>query len=871
MKPTPIHTVIVDGPLAMRMRRLDAAREGATGRQVLTLPLLAARLAGGFLTPATREVLYPAIRLALEAGGYQDIEEVTTRPGMPAAVLAALRDWWDAGSPEGLPDNARLRDFALLERRVREALPAGALAPPDLVAAALKRVHLAPRLVGPITIEDVPTVGPQWRPLVLQLTQVVPVRWLCAAHSNKEWFTGDVENRSSRDARLASADVCADPSSEAREALRWARSTIADGGVAPSDIAIVAASPAGWDDTFLVLAREADLPLHFSHGVPALATREGQACAAVADVLLRGLSQERVRLLFARVPLLRDQVPLDWAKGLRRGAGLTTPELWRHALSHARSERADGAAVEQALLPILELLARGIAAAEDAGARLLRGATLALWQDALRMAPPQAIELSLQALRVSDGRDPGNSIVWGPARHLTASPRKYVRLIGLNAGAWPRRVVGGALLPEHLLGDIRLPSSDVSDEDRTAFDIIVGQSKEYTLSRADRGATGARQAPSILWSQDHGRAIGRSAIPRHAFSESDRLFARPADAGKDMQIRSSRACWKAWNDNESHTRHDGLISSEHPLVTAALQEVQSTTSLRRMLCDPLGFIWEYVLHWQEPILDPRPLSLAPRAFGELVHALIAGVLRDGAPASEGDIDNALREEAKRLEYLWPISRAVPPDLLWRDTIKLACELAARGLKEALGEPRGKSWTELVFGRTVEGQHPWTSLAPVQIGESGLTFWGRIDRLDEEAHRGAATITDYKAGAVPRRKRPVIFDRGTELQRVFYALAASRLLPDVRFVESRLVYLKDEPPVSLVLADEQLAAAVEQAVSFATAAADLQRSGRIAPGPEPEFFEPLSLGLPADVEAYRRLKQRQFALANSRLASLWSSA
>ena len=40
-----IHSVVVDGPLALRMQRLDAAREGATGRQILTLPLLAARLA----------------------------------------------------------------------------------------------------------------------------------------------------------------------------------------------------------------------------------------------------------------------------------------------------------------------------------------------------------------------------------------------------------------------------------------------------------------------------------------------------------------------------------------------------------------------------------------------------------------------------------------------------------------------------------------------------------------------------------------------------------------------------------------------------------------------------------------------------------
>lgn len=871
MKLTPIHTVIVDGPLALRMRRLDAAREGATGRQVLTLPLLAARLAGGFFAPTSREFLYPAIRMALDAGGYEDLAEVTTLPGMPAAVLAALRDWWDAGATESLPVNARLRDFALLEGRVREALPPGILAPPDLVDAALKRVHLAPRLVGPVTIEDVQGVAPVWRPLVLQLIRLVPVRWIAAEQSNRKWFTGEVESRPRGVAELVSADVCADPRSEAREALRWARSRIAEAGVAPCDIAITATSPAGWDDAFLILAREAGLPVHFTHGVPALSTREGQGCAALADILLRGLSQGRVRLLFARVPALRDEIPADWAKGLRRGAGLTTVELWRNALAHARSERADGEEAENALLPILELLAKGISAAEDAGTRLFRGAMLALWRDALRMAPPQAIELSLQALRVSDGREPGNSIVWGPARQLAASPRKYVRLIGLEATAWPRRAIEQALLPEHLLGDLRLPSSRISEEDRTDHDIIVGQSDEYTLSRADRGATGSRQAPSILWRRDRERIVSRSAIPRHAFSESDRLYARPADAGQDPQVRSSRACWKAWNNSDRHTPHDGLVRSSHSLVAAALQEVQSTTSLRRMLCDPLGFLWEYALRWRETSLDAQPLALDPRSFGELVHALIAGVLREGAPRTREGIDIALMEEAKRLKEIWPISRAVPPELLWRHTIQLACERAFNALSEALGEPRGRTWTELAFGEDDGRPHPWTSLAPVQVGESGLTFRGRIDRLDEDQARGAVTITDYKVGAAPRRKREIVFDRGAELQRVFYALAASRLLPDARHLESRLVYLKDEPPVTLVLSDEQLAGAMEQAISYATAAAQLQHSGRIAPGPEPEFFDPLSVALPANVEAYRRLKQRQFAQANEPLAKLWRSA
>ena len=364
--------MVVDGPLALRMRRLDAAREGATGRQVLTLPLLAARLAGGFIGPATQEILYPVIRQALDAGGYEDIDKVSQLPGMPVAVLSALRDWWDMEVSASLPDNARLRDFVLLERRVRGTLPSGMLSPPDLTKTALERLHFAPKLVGAVTIQDVPDIKAVWRPLIQALCDVVPVRWIGSQHSGRDWFAGEIETRPSGAASLLSADLCADPRSEVREALRWARALVTAGKASPDEIAISAASPAAWDDAFLVLSREAGLPVHFTHGIPALATREGQACAALADILLRGLSQERVRLLFARLPRspAKESLPSDWAKGLRRSAALTSPGLWRHALEQARGERVNGDLAERALLPVLDDLARGIASADVVGRRL---------------------------------------------------------------------------------------------------------------------------------------------------------------------------------------------------------------------------------------------------------------------------------------------------------------------------------------------------------------------------------------------------------------------------------------------------------------------------------------------------------------------
>jgi hypothetical protein len=47
------------------MFRVDAARSGANGVQVMTMGQLAGRLAGGFLQPIDPEKLQEAVRMAL--------------------------------------------------------------------------------------------------------------------------------------------------------------------------------------------------------------------------------------------------------------------------------------------------------------------------------------------------------------------------------------------------------------------------------------------------------------------------------------------------------------------------------------------------------------------------------------------------------------------------------------------------------------------------------------------------------------------------------------------------------------------------------------------------------------------------------------
>jgi hypothetical protein len=137
------------------------------------------------------------------------------------------------------------------------------------------------------------------------LTTMVPVVWVAGTRSPPAWLDKlkiDVrrEARSDPELRLFS---CATLQHEALEAFRWMRELIASGKARPEEIAIGAASPADFDDHMMALSADANIPIHFVHGVKAVTHRAGQTAAALAEALIKGISQERVRHLFA---LLHD-------------------------------------------------------------------------------------------------------------------------------------------------------------------------------------------------------------------------------------------------------------------------------------------------------------------------------------------------------------------------------------------------------------------------------------------------------------------------------------------------------------------------------------------------------------------------------------
>src|SRR5262245_61091332 len=113
-----IKTAIVEGSLAFQMRRAAAARANESGLQILSLPQLAARLAGGFTASVTAEHLEPAIQRALNDAGLIEFEHVRQLPGMTRAVARTLRKIWDADVDLGATGDAkhvRIRELAFIE------------------------------------------------------------------------------------------------------------------------------------------------------------------------------------------------------------------------------------------------------------------------------------------------------------------------------------------------------------------------------------------------------------------------------------------------------------------------------------------------------------------------------------------------------------------------------------------------------------------------------------------------------------------------------------------------------------------------------------------------------------------------------------
>jgi hypothetical protein len=263
-------TLVVHGRLAAREGRLAAARDARHGLQVMSFEQAAVRLAGGFVRPIDDESLRAAIQVVLPVTPMGELENIKALPGMIDAATDTLYKAWRAGIDLAAraADHPRLDAIARLEAAVLAELAPGMMRPVDIVAVATDRIAHAPAVIGPIEIIGLTELSPCWRPLLQALTTHIPVRWTAGPRTVPAWLEGTSAHvsRAPAEAPGIRAVSAATAYHEAIEAVRWVRSLLAS-GVAPSEIAVATASPADYDDHFLALRVDANIDLHFVHGI----------------------------------------------------------------------------------------------------------------------------------------------------------------------------------------------------------------------------------------------------------------------------------------------------------------------------------------------------------------------------------------------------------------------------------------------------------------------------------------------------------------------------------------------------------------------------------------------------------------------------
>jgi hypothetical protein len=885
-QPLARRTVVVADSFAQRARRLQAVRDGAHGTQVLLFEQLAARLAGGFCRPVDHDSLRAALRQVLPLAPLGELDSIKRLPGMMDAAAATLGKAWDAGIDlqARAAAHPRLAALARLERDVVAALPAGMLTPPALAATALARIAHARAVLGSVHLDSVGALAPCWRPLLLALADNGPVAWTSASWPLPDSIAHHAHisrQRAPAQAPAIAVVSAANAAHEAIEAMRWVRGLLASGAAQPHDIALAAASPAVFDDHLLALRQDAGLDLHFVHGVAVVTTRAGQACAALADILCNGLTHARLRRLAALCRRERGALadfPDGWLTVLPRDRDLVSAAEWTRVLNRIESDQwPDGNDCLPALRAIVTLLQGGPGAAETAGETLLSGAALGIWRQALLAGPAAALPRTLANQKQGDGLDGSTCVAWMPAAALASTPRRFVRLLGMNAGLWPRDSAEDGLLPDHVVPARELDPLPPAVADVSAWQAIVHSTgAQLVLSHARRDSKGrALGASMLLHGQPAATHLRRNDAPAQPFSDTDRLQARPAEWDALPQAQSAQACWLSRN-NAAITAHDGLVQANHPVLAAMAARTHSASSLKILLRNPLRYVWKYALGWGARDTSADQLTLDSRNFGNLVHELLeravltlqtSGSLAAARPAAR---QAAVAAAVDVVARTWPEQQAVPPQLVWQATLARAGAMAEAALAVPESLLAGaRSYVEVPFGGSpvrVEGAAlPWDAALPIVIPGTTLQIRGYIDRVDIAADGASVHVCDYKTG-MPPKQAPVL-DGGKELQRCLYAFVVQALVGAHTTVQASLLYPVDGQ--NLVL-DQPGVVMADLADYIGRAYASLV-AGHCVPGPDTgDTYDEFALLLPANAAAvYCQYKADAASALLGDAAAIWS--
>lgn len=873
-------TLVVLDRHAAVAQRLASAHERAHGTQVMTMNDLVARLAGGFTTTIDTILLRKTVHEVLSETHLGDLDTIKDLPGFVHAATHTLHKAWYSGF-DLQQNHPRVQAIARLERATLEKLPASMLRPSALIKAARTRIKHAHAIFGSIRFLGMTELHPCWWPLIELLCNHISVTWVAGPRHIPARLPEicNLESAPEENPEITAVSAST-PYHEAIEAIRWARQMVAQKNVKPGDIAIASTDTTTYDDYFIALRGESDLPLYFAHGTCVTNSPQGQATAALADMLLRGMSADRLNRLSAHKRFLADDI---------KEFGKTWRKLSRqiddvHTLSHeqlgARLEAMAAADVDNeqpALSSLLSEVTSSYSVSPEqnptmsladhvsmkrvwlrTGENLLKDAALTLWKRALKSASAASFEQTIAGISLQEPQEFCERVAWMPAKSLAASPRRYVRLLGLNSRHWPRENTDDRLLTGPGLEDAAkaLDPLPVADADRRDFATICKTTTDCVVcSFARHDGDGKVLGKSHLLSTDlveEPAHLFRNAKPLHAMSEADRLQAQPDDLNEDPSAIRALACWHNWRAGQV-TEHDGLIRANHPLINHILSKPASATSLTRMLRAPLGYVWYYGLGWRGTDTGTDSLTLNPKLFGQLVHGVLQIVLQrlnvNREAPDQKSLEDCIGDSVQSGMDAWEALHGTPPKLLWRHMQEHMMAIVSRVFLDQSRIENAVSYAEIPFGSQsadAEDDLPWDVTTSVILKGTDLHVTGSIDRLDIDPDNERAYLLDYKTGT-PHKEAGL--NGGREVQRCIYLVAAQALLGQNIETSAKLLFVKTgdqlelpEPQNSFI---DRLASGINETVRGL-------KNGYALFGATPEnnydwgIYRNLRLALPADL-------------------------
>ncbi len=877
-------TYVVNGALAINSERFFIGTMRANGATAMAIEHVAARLAGGLLQMIDMVTLREIVSAVLPEVDMGELQAISSMPNMAQAASRSLMKFWMSGvDPISVAHLPRMQALFALEEAVLERMPANLKRPTDLRDMAVARAQFTSMIFGRVEIKNMTDLHPVWQPLVIAMAKNhqpgLPMIWNAGPRPVPEWVKSICEVKTTPASGIKpTAQTVANARHEVVEAIRWLRQRLANSSN-PGSLAIATTSTSTYDDLFVAAAAEADIKIHFVHGKSAIHTEEGQAAAALADLLLRGLSQKRVRRLIElagrKAPLL-GALPFNWSSALKPDAALTTLKRWQDALKRPKDVE-----IAKVLLPVIELLDTGIQNAGAIGRGLLPFDALNIWERALRDGPAEALDSTIRAIRVKDNVSPLMMPCFMSAEDLAANPRDEVMLIGMTSENWPRHENEDSLIPDHVIATEVLNPMPLAGLDEADFNTIVATTTQsLTISWPRRDAEGKKCEPSGLLPQalvQNAKELGRSRRAPAAMSEADRLFCRPDEFEKRPDAIKASSVISDWFADD-WTEHDGLIGANNPRIAATLEQVQSATSIRKLLRDPIGFVWQYALGFRAPEYEDEPLLLDSRQRGNLLHdileAAVSSLERNGgfAKASKADIADAVRRARWSVAIDTEASQPVPPEVIWQQTLQTASDLAIKALSfDFPALPEQQTFCEIPFGDEKENVIDDLSMfadPTVTIPGTNIRVAGRIDRLDKSGDNTMVRVIDYKSGNTPKNVRDMVFKKGDEVQRPIYFAVVKSLMKDATGIEAGLFFpvTGDYAPLG------DLEAHVDELTAFINEACAYLLAGFAVPGPATaDTFNTLVFALPANAKA--TYLPHSVATATERLpklAALWSA-